>query len=249
MTNLNQDTPPDESNWIDEDEQDVSTNQDQFPSNPKSVKLKSYKFKPETIDLIESAFLASTASLIWLIDYYFRLGPFLKMLFPLPIALVYLRRGKRASVVTTIVCGLLLAILMGPPRSIVYIIPYGLMGIQLGALWRRDSNWYISILIASIIGCFGFFFRFWLFSILLGEDLWVYVISQVTNLADWMFLKLGILAQPTTTMIQILALVVVFVNNIIYALTVHLVALLMLDRLNNPIPRPPKWLQVILDYE
>ena len=249
MTNLNQDIPPDESNWIDEGDQYISTNQNRFSSHSKSVKLQSYQFKPETIALVESAFLASTASLIWLIDYYFRLGPFLKMLFPLPIALVYLRRGKRASIVTTIVCGLLLGILMGPPRSIVYIIPYGLMGIQLGGLWRRNSNWHISILIASIIGCFGFFFRFWLFSILLGEDLWIYVISQVTNLADWIFLKLNILAQPTTAMIQVLAIIVVFVNNIIYGLTVHLVALLMLDRLNNPIPRPPKWLQVILDYE
>ena len=249
MTNLNQGTPPDESNWIDEDEQYSPTNQTEFIYQPKSAKLKSYKFKPETIALVESAFLASTASLIWLIDYYFRLGPLLKMLFPLPIALVYLRRGTRASVVTTIVSGLLLTILMGPPRSIVYVIPYGVMGIQLGALWQRNSNWYLSIFLASIIGSFGFFFRFWLFSILLGEDLWVYVISQVTNLADWVFLKLGILAQPTTMTIQILALIVVLINNIIYALTVHLVALLMLDRLNNPIPRPPKWLQTILDYE
>jgi len=30
---------------------------------------------------------------------------------------------------------------------------------------------------------------------------------------------------------------------------VHLVALLVLDRLDNPISRPPKWVQVILDYE
>ena len=133
MTKLNQNTSPDESNWIDEDDKYDPTNQEQFSYQPKPVKFKSYKFKPETIALVESAFLASTASLIWLIDYYFRLGPFLKMLFPLPIALVYLRRGTRASVVTTIVSGLLLSILMGPPRSIVYIIPYGLMGIQLGA--------------------------------------------------------------------------------------------------------------------
>jgi uncharacterized protein YybS (DUF2232 family) len=249
LTNLNQDSSPDESNWIDEENEYTPKHQEEFSDQSQSVKFKSYKFRPETIALVESAFLASTASLIWLIDYYFRLGPFLKMLFPLPIALVYLRRGLRASVVTTIVSGLLLSILMGPPRSIVYIIPYGVMGIQLGALWRKNSNWYLSIFITSLIGCFGFFFRFWLFSILLGEDLWVYVISQVTNLADWLFLKLGILAQPTTFMIQILALIVVFINNIIYGLTVHLVALLMLDRLNNPIPRPPKWLRVILDYE
>ncbi|AFZ54779.1 DUF2232 domain-containing protein [Cyanobacterium aponinum UTEX 3222] len=248
MTDSKPDFSVDDSNWIDEEEtyQSIASESD---ANLKDKQTKYYQFKPETIALVESAFLASTASLIWLIDYYFRIGPFLKMLFPLPIALVYLRRGKRASIITTIVCGLLLAILMGPPRSIVYIVPYGLMGIQLGALWRRGVNWYVSIFVASLIGCFGFFFRFWLFSILLGEDLWVYVISQITNLADWIFLKLGILARPDMITIQLLAIAVVMVNNIIYSLTVHLVALLMLDRLKTPIPRPPKWLQVILDYE
>jgi len=42
---------------------------------------------------------------------------------------------------------------------------------------------------------------------------------------------------------------VVLVNNIIYSLTVHLLGLLMFDRLNNPIPRPPQWIKTILDYE
>lgn len=244
MTTLPEDFNDD--NWIDEEDSFSGKEEKQTYSSPK---LQSYQFKPATIALVESAFLASTASLIWLIDYYFRLGPFLKMLFPLPIALIYLRRGQRASIITTIVCGLLLGILMGPPRSIIYVMPYGLMGLQLGALWRNGASWYVSIFMASVIGCFGFFFRFWLFSILLGEDLWAYVMSQVTNLADWIFLKLGIIAEPNLMTIQILALVVVLVNNLIYALTVHLVGLLMFDRLNNPIPRPPQWLKVILDYE
>lgn len=248
MTNFNHDFTPDDSNWIDE-ENDPLTEDDYSENYDTSPQLKSYQFKPATIALVESAFLASMASLIWLIDYYFRLGPFLKILFPLPIALIYLRRGRRASIITTIVCGLLLAILMGPPRSIVYLIPYGLMGLQLGALWRNGANWYLSMFMASIIGCFGFFFRFWLFSILLGEDLWIYVISQITNLADWIFLKLGILAEPTTTMIQVLVVVVVLTNNFIYSLTVHLMGLLLFDRLNNRIPRPPQWMKIILDYE
>lgn len=239
--------PDNESNWVDEE---INPSESQKTSN-RHIKssLSSYQFKPQTIALVESAFLASTASLIWLIDYYFRLGPFLKMLFPLPIALVYLRRGRRASIMTTIVCGLLLSILMGPPRSIVYVIPYGLMGVQLGALWRNGANWYLSLSIGTLIGSIGFFFRFWLFSILLGEDLWVYVINQVTSLADWIFLKLGIIGEPTALVIQFLAIIVVLLNNLIYSLTVHLVALLMLDRLGNPIPRPPDWIKVIIDYD
>ena len=47
--------------------------------------------------LVETAFLASTASLIWLVNYYFPLGPLLRVFFPIPIALVYLRWGNRAS--------------------------------------------------------------------------------------------------------------------------------------------------------
>ena len=41
----------------------------------------------------------------------------------------------------------------------------------------------------------------------------------------------------------------ILVNNIVYLFVVHLVALLLLDRLGNPIPRPPSWVQVLIDYE
>ncbi|MFO7143989.1 DUF2232 domain-containing protein, partial [Arthrospira sp. PCC 8006] len=40
--------------------------------------------------MVETAFLASTASLIWFINYYFPLGPLLRVFFSLPIALLYL---------------------------------------------------------------------------------------------------------------------------------------------------------------
>lgn len=249
MSNQKKELNQDEPNWVDGDDQEIfSTTKTNQPSSP-SMNNSNNTIQNTSIAMVESAFLASTASLIWLIDYYFSLGPLLKMLFPLPIALVYLRRGQRASWMTTLVCGLLLSILMGPPRSIIFLIPYGLMGVQLGFLWKKGANWNISLFLGTIIGSLGFFFRFWLFSILLGEDLWVYVINQVTGLADWIFLKLGILAQPSTFIIEILAIGMVLLSNLIYVFTVHLVALLMLDRLNNPIPRPPDWVKIILDYE
>jgi uncharacterized protein YybS (DUF2232 family) len=238
----------DDVNWVDADQQESPVNLE-TNKNQSSVVNKKAISKSKTIAMVESAFLASTAALIWLIDYYFSLGPLLKMLFPLPIALVYLRRGQRASWMTALVCGLLLTVLMGPPRSIIYLIPYGFMGVQLGALWNRGASWNLSLFVATIIGAFGFFFRFWLFSILLGEDLWGYVINQITGLADWIFLRLGLLAEPSTLIIQLLAVGMILLNSLFYALTVHLVALLMLDRLHNPIPRPPEWIKVILDYD
>lgn len=48
---------------------------------------------------------------------------------------------------------------------------------------------------------------------------------------------------------QALAVLLTLLNSLIYMFAVHLAALLILDRLGNPIPRPPQWLKVILDYD
>jgi uncharacterized protein YybS (DUF2232 family) len=199
--------------------------------------------------MVETAFLASTGSLIWLFDYYFPLGPLLRIFFPIPIALVYLRWGNRASWMAAIVSGLLLSVLMGPSRSVLFFIPYGVMGVQLGYAWRRGAKWLFSISTGALIGSFGFFFRFWLVSILIGEDLWTYLITQMTALVEWICLQLGWLVQLSLPAIQAIAIGYVVLINLVYVFVVHLVALLLLDRLGNPIPRPPAWVQVLLDYE
>jgi len=199
--------------------------------------------------LVETAFLASTASLIWLVNYYFPLGPLLRVFFPIPIALVYLRWGNRAAWMTALVSGLLLSVLMGPTRSILYVIPFGIMGVALGGLWRRKASWSLSISVGALIGTVGFFFRFWLLSALVGQDLWVYVTTQVTEIVEWVFVKLGWLSVPSLNTIGAIAAAMILVNNIVYLFVVHLVALLLLDRLGNPIPRPPRWVQLLIDYE
>ena len=199
--------------------------------------------------LVETAFLASTASLIWLVNYYFPMGPLLRIFFPLPIALAYLRWGLRTAWMTAVVSGLLLSVLMGPTRSILFLIPFGLLGVQLGALWRRQAGWTISIGLGALLGSLGTFFRVWLVSILLGNDLWLYATVQITQLLEWIFLKLGLLIQPSLSLVQAIAVVLVLINNTIYLFAVHLVASLLLERLGNPIPPPPEWVEVLLDYE
>ena len=233
-------SPSEEENWLDGGE----TPQDAPPA-PEQNSVP----RPATLALVETAFLASTASLIWLINYYFPLGPLLRIFFPLPLALVYLRWGAKTTVKGAIAAGLLLSVLMGPTRSVVFLIPYGLMSLQLGFCWSRRAPWWFSIVTGALIGTFGFFFRFWLFSILLGENLWQYVIAQATGLIDWLLLQLNILAQPDIFVVQSLAISLILVNSLVYLVVVHLVALIVFDRLGNPIPRPPQWLQVILDYE
>jgi uncharacterized protein YybS (DUF2232 family) len=199
------------------------------------------------IMLVETAFLASTASLLWLMNYYFPVGPIFKFFFPIPIALIYLRWGKRAGWMTAIVSGLLLSVLMGPTRSILFLIPYGAIGVQLGACWRRRAGWLTSISLGALLDCLGIFFRFWLTSLLLGEDLWQYTMARIRDLSEWIFIQLGILAEPSLLVIQLLAIGLILLNNFVYIFVVHLVALLLFERLGNPIPKPPAWVETLLD--
>jgi uncharacterized protein YybS (DUF2232 family) len=199
--------------------------------------------------VVETAFLASTASLIWFINFYFPLGPLLRIFFPVPIALVYLRWGKRAAWMAAVTSGLLLSVLMGPVRSLLFVMPFALMGVLLGATWNRRVPWIVSIALGTLLGAIGVFFRLWLMSLLSNEDLWIYIINQVTDFIEWLFLRLGILASPSVFLIQLGAIALIVLNNLIYLFTVHIAAWLLLDRLGNPIPRPPRWVQLILDYE
>jgi uncharacterized protein YybS (DUF2232 family) len=197
--------------------------------------------------MVETAFLASTSALIWLINYYFPLGPLLRVFFPIPIALSYLRWGKRTAWMTALVTALLLSVLMGPPRSLQFLVPYGLLGVLLGGLWRRRVSWWISVSWGTLVGSMGFFFQIGLLSLLLGENLWLYLNRQIMELLDWLFVKLGWLIQPQLFTVQLVAAGMVVLNTILYLLIVHLAAWLLLERLGNSIPAPPVWLQVLLD--
>jgi uncharacterized protein YybS (DUF2232 family) len=215
-----------------------------------SVEMRSRQVDPSLpLMLVETAFLASAASLLWLVNYYFPMGPVLRIFFPIPIALIYLRWNSRAAWMATIVSTLLLSILMGPARSVLFLMPFALMGVLLGMCWQRRARWLTSVSLAALLGSIGFFFRIWLASVLLGEDLWLYATTQATDLLDWLFVKLGWLMQPNEWTVQLAMIVLVLFNNLVYLFVVHLAAWFLLDRLGNPIPRPPKWVQVLMEYE
>lgn len=209
------------------------------------------------LKMVETAFLASTASLLWLVSYYLSIGPWMRILFPLPIALVYLRWGHRAAWMAAVVCGLLLSVLMGPYLSLLFCIPYGVLGVQLGAMWRRGSPWLPSIFTGTLISTLGFFMRLALLSVFLGEDLWNYLTNRITDLiqwfltklVDWGFLGLEALGQTDLTTVQLVTVGVVLLSDFIYLFTVHLAGWLLLERLGNPIPDPPRWVQVIMEEE
>ncbi|MGF1538174.1 MAG: DUF2232 domain-containing protein [Elainellaceae cyanobacterium] len=209
------------------------------------------------LSLVETAFLASTAGLLWLISYYLSVGAWMRIIFPIPIALAYLRWGHRAAWMTATVSGLLLAILMGPYLSVMFFIPYGLLGVQLGAMWTRKSSWGWSIGLGSLIATISFFFRIWLVSLFLGEDLWVYITGRITGLLDWLLgiavnwglLGVDVLGQVNLNAVQLATVAMILCSDVVYLFTIHIAAWLLLERLGNPIPAPPNWVRVLLDEQ
>jgi uncharacterized protein YybS (DUF2232 family) len=219
----------------------------QSPAEERAATVDRPPITQPPIVMVETAFLASTTSLLWLLSYYVPGIPIFRVFFPIPIALIYLRWGRRAGWMTTLVSGLLLTVLMGPARSIPFVIPYGLMGVQLGACWRRRTGWGLSIWLGALLGCIGVLFQFWLTSVLVGEDLWAYAIARIRDLVEWLFMQLGILAEPSLPIVQFLVLLALLLSNLVYVFVVHTIALLMFDRLGNPIPKAPAWVDTLLD--
>ncbi len=197
--------------------------------------------------MVETAFLSTTTALIWLVNAYVPLGPVLRMFFALPIALTYLRWGNRAAWMTAVVSGLLLSVLLGPPRSIQFFLPYGLLGVVLGHCWKKGVGWGVSMFWGILISALGLVLQIGLLSILLATNVWLYLNQQVTGILEWVFVKLNVLIDPSLWLVQIFALGLIFVNATLYLLLVHLVASVLFERLNYPIPDPPEWLQVLLD--
>jgi len=200
--------------------------------------------KPALV-VVETAFLASATAIIFLINFYFPL-PFVRLLYPLPTVLVYWRWGARSAWVAVVVTSLLLTILMGPTRSLQYLVPHGLQGVLLGYLWRRGVSWFISVPLGTMLGSLGTAFQLVLISVLLGENVWLYSIIQASSFLNWLLPQWGVLDQPDLLAIQALAIAGIIGSNFIYLLLVHIGAWLLCERLQISIPAPPQWLATLL---
>ncbi len=197
--------------------------------------------------MVETAFMASTTAMLFLINYYFPVGPLFRMFFPTPIALIFLRWGDRAAWKCVLVTVLLLTLLMGPTRSIQFMIPHAFVGIFLGYAWKQGMPWSFTLTIGSLINSFGVFFQVALISVLVQENIWLYFIVQITQLVTNMLQFLGIFEPPNLFFVQGFALFSIVCSNFFYQCLIHVGAWLVLDRLGTAIPAPPQWLQNLLD--
>ena len=209
----------------------------------------------QALRVMETSYLAATAGLIWLALYYLPVGGALfRLALPLPLALLLLRRGWKAGVEGCLLAVLLLIALMGPVRGPLILFPYGFLSLWLGWCWLRGTSWWLSWGIGTLIGAIGFLVRVVALSLLVGENLWVVItragdsmlnglISALNNGLTFLHLPLRLSLAPDLEEVQLMALGLVLLQQLIYVLALHALAYWIFPRLQAPLPSPPKALE------
>ncbi len=197
----------------------------------------------QALRLVEGAYLAATTALIWLALYYLPVGGALfRLALPLPLCLLQLRRGGRSGAEGLLVAVLLLTALMGPLRGPLLLFPYGLLALWLGGSWCRGWSWWLSWAVGVVLGTLGFLVRVVVLSLLVGENLWVVITRAGSALLDRLIALLQLPISPDLTQVQLMALSLVVLQEVIYVLSLHALAFWIFPRLRSPIPEPPRLL-------
>lgn len=91
--------------------------------------------------MVEGGILSAIAIIFAFMSAYLPvIGAFANLAWPVPIILLGVRHGYRASLMATIVSGILIALLMHPLHAVSVVVGFGLIGIVLGYAFRHEFS-------------------------------------------------------------------------------------------------------------
>tara|TARA_B100000965_G_scaffold112257_1_gene92676 strand:- start:1591 stop:2229 length:639 start_codon:yes stop_codon:yes gene_type:complete len=206
--------------------------------------------KSQALNIIEPSYLASLSSLLWIALYYLPVGgALLRLILPLPLILLHLRRGTKIALDGIIIQILLLMILMGPVRGPLFLFPYGILAFWLGWCWLKSKSWWFSWILGIIIGAMGFSIRVLALSTLVGENLWLIITRASYSLIEKLIVFFHISSSPSLLTIQIVAILLIIFQEIVYVFTIHVISYSIFPRLKSRIPDPPLILSGFVDFK
>ena len=201
----------------------------------------------QALRLVEGSYLAAATGLIWLALYYLPFGGGLfRLVLPLPLILLQLRRGGRSGLEGLILTVLLMTALMGPVRGPLLLFPYGLLSVWLGWCWCRGLNWWISWSMGVLLGTVGFMTRVFIMSLLVGENLWIILTRAGSSMLDRFFDIFNFPSNPDQLLVQLMAFALVLLQELIYVFSLHAIAYWIFPRLHSSLPAPPKVLHSLI---
>jgi len=206
--------------------------------------------KTIALNIVETSYLAALSSLLWVALYYLPIGgALLRLILPLPIILLHLRRGTKTAFEGLVVQFLLLFIIMGPVRGTLFLFPYGILAFWLGWCWLKEKNWGISFAVGVVLGTFGFFLRVIALSLLVGDNLWIIITRASYSLVEKFIELFNLPMSPSIRIIQLVAILLIIFQEMVYVLTIHVVSYSLFPRLKSSIPDPPRILNTLVDLK
>jgi len=128
------------------------------------------------------------------------------------------------------------------------LFPYGILAFWFGGCWFRKKSWSFSLTVGVIIGTLGFFIRVIALSTLVGDNLWVLITRASYGLIEKFIGLLNLPLYPSFLSIQIGAILLIIFQEIVYVLTVHVIAYSLFPKFKLTIPDPPRLLNSLVDF-
>ena len=138
---------------------------------------------------------------------------------------------------------------MGPVRGTLFLFPYGMLAFWLGLSWLKEKNWGLSFSVGVIIGTIGFFIRVIALSTLVGDNLWIIITRASYGLIDKFIDLFDLSFSPSIKIIQLVAILLIIFQEMVYVLTLHVLAYSLFPRLKSKIPDPPMIFNRLLDLK
>ena len=93
-----------------------------------------------------------------------------------------------------------------------------------------------------VLGTLGFLVRVLVLSLLVGENLWVVITRAGAGMLERVITLLHLPISADLASVQLMALVLVVLQELIYVLSLHALAFWIFPRLRSSIPGPPRLL-------
>jgi len=95
----------------------------------------------------------------------------------------------------------------------------------------------------------GFLIRVFVLSVLVGENLWVILTRAGAALIEKGIDVFNLSFTPDMTQVQMVALLLIITQEIVYVLCLHALAYWIFPRLKSSIPDPPAFLENLVSLE
>ncbi|KAK0572951.1 hypothetical protein LWI29_000900 [Acer saccharum] len=166
----------------------------------------------KTLRLVECSMFAAVTGLVYFLSNSLSIENYFGCFFSLPIVISSMRWGVAAGRKTMVATAMLLLVLSGPVKALIYILTHGILGFTMGSLWRLGANWGLSIFLCTIaraVGAMGYILTS---SFLIRENILGLITISIHTTLTLIFTATGVNIIPSMNVIYIIFGTLVLLN-------------------------------------